>query len=54
MLEKNSDRTDLDNELIENFFNIWILKEFIHDERFEKYYTTFINDKGNFSNEKIK
>jgi hypothetical protein len=35
----------IDNEIIENFFNIWILKELIYNERFEKYYDTFVDNK---------
>lgn len=54
MLDSIKNRTDLDNELIENFFNIWILKEFIHDDIFEKYYATFLDNDGIFSNDKIK
>jgi len=32
-----------DEEIIKNFFNIWILKEFIHNISFEKYYVTFLD-----------
>lgn len=53
MLKLNN-RTDLDNKVVEWFFNIWILKEFIHDDKFEKYYGTFLDENGDFSENKIK
>ena len=43
-----------DNKIIENFFNIWVLKELIYDDRFEKYYDTFIDDNWIFSAIKLE
>ena len=42
------------NKVIKNFFKIWILKELIYDDRFEKYYCTFLSEKGEFSEQILK
>ncbi len=50
----NKVQNNIDHKIIENFFNIWVLKELIYDDRFEKYYNTFIDDKWIISNQKIQ
>ena len=54
MLQLDKNKIDLDKKMIENFFNIWILKDFINDNRFEKYYNTFLDEKSIFSEELLK
>jgi len=43
-----------ENNIIENFFKIWITKEIIHKSYFEYYYKTFLNDDGFFDTNKYK
>ena len=50
----NKVQNNIDYKIIENFFNIWVLKELIYDDRFEKYYNTFIDDKWIISNKKVQ
>jgi hypothetical protein len=45
---------NLNNEVIKNFFYIWILKECKNNPKFEKYYKTFLTIDSSFSNEKVK
>lgn len=54
MLEKKQYKNEIDNKIIKNFFDIWILKEFINDCRFEKYYLTFLDENNNFNDNLLK
>jgi hypothetical protein len=45
---------NLENQITENFFKIWITKELIHRSFFEKYYVTFLDENNNFCVEKFE
>lgn len=51
---RNIDNNDLANKVKSNFFKIWITKEILHSENFERFYINFLDNYWKFNYESYK